>query len=291
VSNDLHELLLEWWSVARAERDVLPWRSAEDPWAVLVAEVMLAQTQAMRVAPRYEAFLATYPSPQDLARSTPAEVLRRWEGLGYPRRALQLREAATRIVTTHAGEVPDQLESLLALPGVGPYISRAVLAFAFGKSVGVVDTNIGRVLARAVAGRRLGAREVQELADELVTGQRARSWNLALMDFGALCCRAREPRCSSCPLSANGACTWRADGDADDPARHSAAVSRPQARFAGSARQLRGEVLRILGAQDASLVELGARLDNWDSDAVERAVSSLIDDHLVSGDPACLRLG
>lgn len=211
--------VLQWWEAAgaRTARDVLPWRTERDPWKVLVAETMLAQTPVRRVVPFFTRFVDAYPMPAVLAAAPLAEVLAAWNGLGYNGRALRLREAARALVERHGGEVPGELRALLALPGVGPYTARAVLAFAFGADHGVVDANIGRVLARALAGRPLGAREAQEIVDGLVRvsatpavrrhvgpARRAepagRVVSLALMDLGAICCRSRRPACDGCPL-------------------------------------------------------------------------------------------
>lgn len=250
VSEVFAAALLAWWEDGpRAERDRLPWRRLRDPWAVLLSEVMLAQTQAGRVAERFPSLLARFPDAGAMADAGAGEVLRAWSGLGYNRRAASLHRLATVVLARHGGELPRSLEELLGLPGVGPYTARAVLAFAYGDPVGVVDTNIGRVLARAVAGRPLATGEAQHLADSLVPAGLGREWNLALMDLGSLVCRARAPRCSTCPIGAARACRWRArseeGAEGADPAVGSARTSTRQGRFAGSDRQLRG---RLLGA-------------------------------------------
>ena len=237
-------LVLDWWGGVRAERDALPWRSTRDPWAVLVAETMLAQTQVRRVAERYPAFLERFPTPRACATAPLGELLRAWSGLGYNRRAAQLREAAQAILGRHGGAVPGGLAELLALPGVGPYTARAVRAFALGEDEAVLDTNVGRVLARALAGRPLGRAEAQASADALVPPGGARRWSLALMDFGSLCCSARAPSCASCPLGRDRVCAWRTLGTPEDPARGSAGVTTRQARFAGSDREGRGRLVR-----------------------------------------------
>lgn len=222
----------------------LPWRRTRDPWTILVAEVMLQQTQAPRVVPKWRAFCAAYPTPADCASMPLGDVLRRWQGLGYPRRARNLHDAATAMVERHDGAVPAEIGALLALPGVGPYTARAVLAFAFERDVAVVDTNIARVLAR-VTGERLTMRRVQAVADDLVPAGAGWAWNQMLMDLGATVCRP-VPRCDDCPLAAS--CAWRRAGCADpDPADGSAGVSTRQSRYEGSDRQARGAVLRALG--------------------------------------------
>lgn len=224
---------------------------------MLVAETMLAQTQTVRVARSYPGFLGRFPTPAACAKASLGAVLEAWSGLGYNRRARSLHEAARSIVTRHGGSLPQDLDALLALPGVGPYTARAVLAFAFGFDVGVVDTNVGRVLARAIAGRSLQPAEAQRLADSLVPTGIARSWNLAVMDLGSEVCAGR-PRCSRCALGAAGLCVWADSGfPAPDPAARSAGASGRQPRFAGSDRAGRGALVRAalagpIGASDVA---------------------------------------
>ncbi|MGH9137529.1 MAG: A/G-specific adenine glycosylase, partial [Acidimicrobiales bacterium] len=175
----------------------LPWRRTRDPWAVLVSEVMAQQTGVVRVIPFYQAFLGRFPMPADCADATVGEVLRLWSGLGYNRRAVNLHRCARVVVERHGGRLPDELPALLALPGVGPYTARAVLAFAFERPVGVVDTNVGRVLARWT-GRPLPVAAAQDLADGLVPSGQAWRWNQALMELGGTVCRRRRPDCAAC---------------------------------------------------------------------------------------------
>jgi len=239
---------------AWAERGLrdLPWRRTRDPWAVLVSEAMLQQTQVARVVERFGPFLAHYPDPAAMAAAPLGDVLEAWAGLGYYRRARDLHRSATVIVTEHAGRVPDTLAALRALPGVGGYTARAVLALAHEQDHGVVDTNVARVLARAVQGEPMTAAATQRLADELVPPGRAWLHNQALLDLGATVCTARAPRCGECPLRTR--CRWRRAGGGDrdrsdalhDPARTTAGTSRPQARFAGSDREGRGRLLAAL---------------------------------------------
>ena len=193
------------WGVPRL-RD-LPWRATRDPWRILVAEVMLQQTQAPRVIPKWTAFCDAFPTPSACAAASLGDVLRLWQGLGYPRRARNLHDAARLIVERHGGAVPDTIDALRALPGIGPYTARAVLAFAFEHDVAVVDTNIARVLAR-VTGERLTLRRVQAVGDALVPHGAGWVWNQVLMDVGATVCRP-APRCHDCPLAAACAWTWR----------------------------------------------------------------------------------
>lgn len=212
---------------------------------MLVSELMLQQTQASRIAARYRDFLDAFPTPSACATARPGAVVARWEGLGYNRRALQLHRAATAIVERHGGSVPDRIEDLLALPGVGPYTARAVLAFAFERDDGVLDTNAARVLARAVAGRSLRRTEAQSLADLMVPTGEGWAWNQAVLDLGASVCVKRRPRCSICPLRRS--CAWqRAGAPEPDPAEGTAGASTRQSPFAGSDRQGRGRLVDSL---------------------------------------------
>ena len=175
------DALLSWGDVVRRD---LPWRRTRDPFAILVAEVMLQQTQVDRVIPRWLRFLERWATPASLAAAGLSDVLVEWSGLGYPRRARNLHLAAGEVVERFAGSLPRDLDALLSLPGVGAYTARAVQVFAFEVDTGVVDTNIARVLAR-VTGRRLTAREAQALADAAVPPGRSWEHNQTLMDLGA----------------------------------------------------------------------------------------------------------
>lgn len=238
----LADSLLAWGE--RHRRD-LPWRRTRDPWAILVSETMLAQTQVARVVPAWHAFLARFPDPAAAAAAPVADVITSWAGLGYNRRAVALHRAAREIVERHGGRVPGELGALLALPGVGPYTARAVLAFAYERDVGVLDTNAARVLARSVSGRPLRPAAARRLADALVPRGVGWAWNQAILDLGATVCTARRPRCADCPVVAF--CAWSAGGRAGpDPAIGSAGTSERQSRFAGSDRQGRGRLVAAL---------------------------------------------
>lgn len=250
-----------------------PWRATRDPWLVLVSEVMLQQTQAARVVEPYLRVAARFGSPAACAAAGPAEVVREWDGLGYNRRAVHLHRAATVIVERHGGRVPEDLEALLALPGVGPYTARAVLALAFGAPIGIVDTNVARVLARAVVGRPLGPRETQELADRLVPPDDAWRFNQALFDLGAGPCAARRPSCDGCPVARG--CRWAREGHR--PPDPGTAGRRRQSVFSGSDREGRG---RLVGALRRSPVHVSglATAAGWpdDSERALRAAAALV---------------
>jgi A/G-specific adenine glycosylase len=276
--------VLDWF--AQEGRAELPWRSTRDPWAILVAEVMLQQTQVARVAPRWRGFLDRFPDPAACAAAAPAAVLRAWEGLGYNRRGLALHRCAVAVVDRHDGRMPLDLGALLALPGIGPYTARAVLVFAGERHHGVLDTNIARVLAR-VGGRPLRPREAQDLADALVPAEAPWAWNSALMDLGATVCTKRRPRCEACPLAE--VCAWRGEGD--DPAVGSAGVPGRQSRFAGSDRQGRGRLIDALRRGPVAEADAPAVM-GWPDDPAraERVLSGLVRDGLVVTSAGALTL-
>jgi A/G-specific adenine glycosylase len=256
---DARERVLEWFG--RAGRG-LPWRATRDPYRVLVAEMLAQQTQAARAAAAWPRFLERFPDVEALAAATPAEVLRAWQGVGYNRRAVALRAAALAVV--ERGGWPDTVEGLAALPGVGPYTARAVACFALGQQVAPVDTNVARVLARALTGGDpgdLGPAARQRLADEALPPGRAWEWSSALMDVGALHCRP-QPRCQGCPLAPG--CRWRALGPAAP--RHR---PRSQSPFATSDRRWRGAVIRALASAPEGL-EAAVLAEEVDAGAAER---------------------
>ena len=278
-------MVLRW--AARQGRD-LPWRHTRDPWAILVSEVMAQQTQVHRVMPKWWAFLERWPSPSDCAAASLGDVLRLWEGLGYPRRARNLHACALAIETL--GSFPDSLDGLLALPGVGPYTARAVLAFAFERDVAVVDTNVARVLARH-AGRRLTTSEVQAAADAAVPEGAGWAWNQALLDLGATVCTARRPTCHACPLS--DTCAYYRGGavPTNDPAVGSALVSGTQAPFRGSDRQVRGRLLRAMagGALSADRVAAAAEIP-LDPQRAHTLMAALVAEGLAAEEDGSFRL-
>ena len=263
----------------RSLRD-LPWRRTRDPWAVLVSEAMLQQTQVARVIDRYAPFLERFPDPAAMAAAPLADVLDAWAGLGYYRRARDLHRAAGAIVERHRGRVPDTLVDLMALPGIGAYTARAVLALAYEQDHGVVDTNVARVLARAVTGAPMTASVVQRLADGIVPLGTGWLHNQTLLDLGATVCTARAPRCSDCPLESG--CAWRAAGGGGedgppDPALTTAGTSRPQARFEGSDRQGRGRILAALrDGRDGVAHDVLDAITGWSDDARSRRVADAL---------------
>lgn len=272
----LRDALRAWWPAVRRERDGLPWRAVRDPWLTLVAEFMLAQTQVARVAERFPGLAAAFPTASACAAVPVGDVVSRWVGLGYNRRAVALHRCATAIVEHHDGVVPRRLEDLLALPGVGPYTARAVRAFAFGDRAGVVDTNTGRVLVRAVAGERISPAGLQRLADALVPERGAREWNLLLMDFGSLVCRS-VPACERCPAAA--VCAWRTSAPSPDPAP----TRRGAAPFAGSDREGRGRLVRAACSAPVAPDDLVA-VTGWDVGRARRVADRLVVDGVLARD-------
>jgi A/G-specific adenine glycosylase len=271
--------LLAWY--ASDHRD-FPWRRTSDPYAVLVSEVMLQQTQASRVAERFPLFMSRFPTARALASATEAEVLSAWSGLGYNRRALALRRAASEVA---AHGWPHEVAALQRLPGIGPYTARAVASLAFGEPVGVVDANVRRWLVRRLGLAADGPqRGLQDLADALAqSGDRADAapWTHATMEFGAAICRPRAPRCDECPI---------ADGCPSRGLDVPVPVPR-QATFAGSDRAHRGALLRALTAGRHDSITATAARGLVPSEAYDRVIAGLERDRLLHRSGARLLLG
>jgi A/G-specific adenine glycosylase len=274
--------VLDWYA---ANGRFLAFRETRDPWAILVSEFMAQQTQAARAAAAWTRFLIEFPTPPSLAEGSPADALRAWRGLGYNRRALALRNAATRITEEHDGRVPDDLEALRRLPGVGPYTARAVAALAFGRAVGAVDTNVRRVLGRVLGGGAgVDARDLQVAADELVPSDRPGLWTHALMDIGATFCRPRNPRCAECPMQpwcrfAAEAATHTTGSHAPSRAARSGSGSEP---FRTTSRWLRGRILdRLRDATGGTWVTFDESIGDHEPATVAAALSRLARERLV----------
>jgi A/G-specific adenine glycosylase len=270
--------LVDWYD--RARRD-LPWREpGVSPWQILVSEFMLQQTPVSRVLSIWPDWVRRWPTPSATAAASAADVLRAWGKLGYPRRAKRLHECATVIAREHGDVVPDDIEVLLSLPGVGSYTARAVACFAYRRRVPVVDTNVRRVVARAVhgladAGAPSAARDHADVSALLPDNESAPEFSVALMELGAIVCIARAPRCGLCPIRQ---CAWRSAGypPAQGPER------RVQT-YAGTDRQVRGRLLDVLRANDSPVIR--AQLDMaWltDTRQRDRALDSLLADGLVT---------
>jgi A/G-specific adenine glycosylase len=272
------QVLTDWF--ADTARD-LPWRRPDcSAWGVLVSEIMLQQTPVARVEPSWHDWMARWPTPSALADATPADVLRAWGKLGYPRRALRLRDAATVIAAEHDDIVPSDVDTLLALPGIGAYTARAVAAFAYRKRCPVVDTNVRRVIARAVhgAGDAGPASTTRDLADaeKLLPAddEFAAQLSAALMELGAMVCTARAPRCADCPVF--DACAWQRAGK---PAY--AGPAKPVQRFAGTDRQVRGLLLDVLRGTTIPVAKANLDVVWSESGQRDRCLDSLLVDGLV----------
>ena len=248
-----HRAVLAWYAEHRRD---LPWRRTHDPYAILVSEIMLQQTQVSRVEPRWRRWMQRWPTVHALAAAAPADAIAEWSGLGYNRRAVNLHRAAVAVV--ELGGFPRTVQELLTLPGVGPYTAAAVACFAFGAQVAAPDTNARRVLERAFGDPHMDP-----------PAGRANDWNQALFDLGSQVCIARRPRCGACPLAAG--CPSRG---------RTFAPLRRQPRFEGSFRQRRSVLLR-------QVVDTGA-IDHGTVDA--EALASLVADGLVEVDGAAVRL-
>jgi A/G-specific adenine glycosylase len=280
--------LLAWYD---AGGRTLAFRASRDPYAILVSEVMAQQTQIARVVPAWGAFIERFPTAVALAAAAPADVLRAWRGMGYDRRALNLQRAARAIVADHGGRVPASVAALERLPGIGPYTARAVASIAFGLPVGAVDTNVRRVLGRALgiaavdAGSKPvpgAARTTQAAADGSVDPGRPADWTHALMDLGATVCRPRTPRCDLCPIA-----TWcrSASRVAASPAARVSPRTRRHVPFTATTRWLRGRILDRLRAVDgAAWTSIDGPIGSHDPTAVAAALAALARDGLVELD-------
>jgi A/G-specific adenine glycosylase len=264
--------LLRWYD--RHRRD-LPWRRSRDPYAILVSEIMLQQTQVSRVRDFYVRFLGRYPTLEDLAAARPAQVRDAWSGLGYYARARNLHAAAREVVRRHDGALPRDVDALTRLPGIGRYTAAAVASIAFGADVGTVDTNVARVLARAfrLPGRRGSgprARALWRTVQRLVPPGRAGDWNQALMDLGSSCCTATNPSCDACPVE-----RWCEDPTVYEPPPR-------QTSFDGSHRQLRGALVRA-SVERRSLEEAGRVLGRSAAE-IHDTIEELINEGLIEPD-------
>lgn len=303
----LQQHLLAWF--ATAARD-LPWRKTRDPYQVLVAEIMLQQTQVERVRPKYAAFLEAFPTLEDLAGAPTAEVIRMWAGLGYNRRAVNLQRTARAVLEEHSGTFPRSVAELRQLPGIGPYTAGAVACFAFEQDVAFMDTNIRRVLRRCLVGPEdqppaTPDRELLTLGQAVIPSGQGWTWNQAIMELGALICTATTPTCWRCPLRTDcrAYAAWRSADEqvfATTPAADTPypPVRRPvrrvaerrEAPFVGSNRYYRGRVIAALREIEPgttlTLEQLGPRLrDDYTSEHLpwlRELLAGLVRDGLVA---------
>lgn len=275
---EVRATIIDWF--ATAERP-LPWRDPETTaWAVLVSEIMSQQTPVARVEPRWRAWMAKWPTPADLAAAPTAEVLHSWDRLGYPRRALRLQEAARVIAEERDNRVPETAAELETLPGIGSYTAAAVASFAHGQRTTVLDTNVRRVLIRVFAGRdrpsTSPSRRETQWAEQFVPAVDHVRWNAGVMEFGALVCTARSPKCDDCPLAE--VCAWNRSG------RPTSATKPRTQKWAGTDRQLRGAIMDVLKARHEDTLDEAAddRHDGVPFDLLTAPTAALDEDMVES---------
>ncbi len=263
--------IIDWYQINKRD---LPWRKTT-PWGVMVSEFMLQQTPVNRVLPKWAEWMDRWPTPSDLALATKPEVIKAWDRLGYPRRAIRLHETSKIITEKFHNQVPSSYEDLISLPGVGDYCASAIAAFAYQESTLVLDINIRRFFGRYFDGVELPnsspSKFERYLRVELIPQSDAHLWAAATMEFGALVCTSRNPKCDLCPVKRN--CSWR---KADYPTSQITAAK----KFEGSDRQCRGNVLKLL--RENHKVTTSQLKESWsDGDQLERAIKSLVADGLI----------
>jgi A/G-specific adenine glycosylase len=311
----IHISLLQWYQI---EQRNLPWRSTNDPYAILVSEIMLQQTQVDRVLPKYQQFLAAFPTLTDLAQASTAAVITVWVPLGYNRRAVSLQAIARQVIAEYDGHIPDTIDELLKLKGIGRYTAGAIACFAFGKQVATVDTNIRRVLHRVFFGLEFPEPELNDtqmltFAEQVLPTGEAYHWNQALMDLGATHCTSSNPHCTACPLQAN-CCAYTEMKEhslfpsgtvlrelrkvAEKKADYKTQPKRPLQPFTSTNRYFRGRIIDLLrttpAGQRVSLTVLGTQIkptfEQDDLPWLQKLVDGLAKDGLLDcdNDGVCL---
>ena len=270
--NSLEKPITQWFAKNKRE---LPWRSTS-PWGVMVSEFMLQQTPVARVLPKWNEWMARWPTPVELAKATPAEVITAWGRLGYPRRALRLHESAKIIARDFNNEVPESEEVLRSLPGIGDYTAAAISAFAFGDNTLVMDVNIRRVLVRALDGKEYptSSPTVRERESRLaiLPSRNADNWAAATMELGALICTSKNPSCNNCPIISQ--CKWRKNGYPQSE------LVRKSQDWHGTDRKCRGTIVQALRENES--LTLSAIKKLWPEESqVEKALETLLADHLI----------
>jgi A/G-specific adenine glycosylase len=270
--NSLEKPITQWFAKNKRE---LPWRSTS-PWGVMVSEFMLQQTPVARVLPKWNEWMARWPTPVELAKATPAQVITAWGRLGYPRRALRLHESAKIIARDFNNEVPESEEVLRSLPGIGDYTAAAISAFAFGANTLVMDVNIRRVLVRALDGKEYptSSPTVRERESRLaiLPSRNADNWAAATMELGALICTSKNPSCNNCPIISQ--CKWRKNGYPQSE------LVRKSEDWHGTDRKCRGTIVQALRENES--LTLSAIKKLWPEESqVEKALETLLADHLI----------
>jgi len=270
--NPLEKPIVNWFK--RNKRD-LPWRSTT-PWGVMVSEYMLQQTPVNRVLPKWIEWMERWPTPADLAQASPAQVITAWGRLGYPRRALRLHAAAQLIAEDFNNEVPEDLETLKTLPGIGEYTAAAIAAFAFDQRTLVMDVNIRRVLTRVIDGNEhpkpspTSREKARRLT--LLPEKNAHIWAAATMELGAIVCTSKNPKCELCPVIS--ACNWRKNGYPKSD------LIRKSQDWHGTDRKCRGTIVQAL-RENESLTENAIRKLWPEESQVEKALKTLQEDLLI----------
>ena len=270
--NSLEKPITQWFAINKRE---LPWR-ATTPWGVMVSEFMLQQTPVARVLPKWIEWMERWPTPAELSKATPAQVITAWGRLGYPRRALRLHESAKIIARDFENEVPDSEEVLRSLPGIGDYTAAAISAFAFGANTLVMDVNIRRVLVRVLDGKEhpTSSPTVRERESRLAILPRrnADNWAAATMELGALICTSKNPSCNDCPIISQ--CKWRKNGYPQSE------LVRKSQDWHGTDRKCRGTIVQALRENESLTVSAIKKL--WpDESQVEKALETLLADNLI----------
>jgi A/G-specific adenine glycosylase len=270
--NSLEKPITQWFAKNKRE---LPWRTTS-PWGVMVSEFMLQQTPVARVLPKWNEWMARWPTPVELAKATPAQVITAWGRLGYPRRALRLHESAKIIARDFNNEVPESEEVLRSLPGIGDYTAAAISAFAFGANTLVMDVNIRRVLVRALDGKEYptSSPTVRERESRLaiLPSRNADNWAAATMELGALICTSKNPSCNDCPIISQ--CKWRKNGYPQTE------LVRKSQDWHGTDRKCRGTIVQALRENES--LTLSAIKKLWPEESqVEKALETLLADHLI----------
>jgi A/G-specific adenine glycosylase len=270
--NSLEKPITQWFAKNKRE---LPWR-ATTPWGVMVSEFMLQQTPVARVLPKWIEWMERWPTPAELAKATPAQVITAWGRLGYPRRALRLHESAKIIARDFENEVPDSEEVLRSLPGIGDYTAAAISAFAFGANTLVMDVNIRRVLVRVLDGKEhpTSSPTVRERESRLAILPRrnADNWAAATMELGALICTSKNPSCNDCPIISQ--CKWRKNGYPQSE------LVRKSQDWHGTDRKCRGTIVQALRESESLTASSIKKL--WpDESQVEKALETLLADNLI----------
>lgn len=270
--NSLEKPITQWFAKNKRE---LPWR-ATTPWGVMVSEFMLQQTPVARVLPKWIEWMERWPTPAELAKATPAQVITAWGRLGYPRRALRLYESAKIIARDFENEVPDSEKVLRSLPGIGDYTAAAISAFAFGANTLVMDVNIRRVLVRVLDGKEhpTSSPTVRERESRLAILPRrnADNWAAATMELGALICTSKNPSCNDCPIISQ--CKWRKNGYPQSE------LVRKSQDWHGTDRKCRGTIVQALRESESLTASAIKKL--WpDESQVEKALETLLADNLI----------